>query len=105
MNPSNSDADVELREKLRFYQYPGTSQGIELTPDHLDHIMQLIQTERAQAAAEAYEACETWLNGRLTSKADVSGICRTRKKVLRGEMDAPTSRFAPSNPEQPKEDP
>lgn len=48
------------------------------------------------AKAEAYDDCQHWLKDRLTSKKDVAEICDTRAKTLRGEIEPPKSRFAPT---------
>lgn len=59
------------------------------------------QKAEREAKAEAYGDACYWLEDRLASKKNVAKICSTRAKVLRGEMDAPNSRFAP--PQNTKE--
>lgn len=56
--------------------------------------------EVERAKAEAYDDAKRWLEDRLTSKKDVASICATRSAVLRGEIEAPKSRFAQPQPQK-----
>lgn len=61
-NPRDTNTQIlgeeKLREKLGFYQYPGTSQGIKLTSLHVDHIMQLLATEIQMARIDEVKKVE-----------------------------------------------
>lgn len=102
--PPNTQNDAELPQELFTELYDmcealgdtrkdSTKQFAHLKGLIEAHLQAAVRAAENKAKADAYDDARYWLEDRLTSKKDVASICATRSAVLRGEIEAPKSRF------------
>lgn len=105
--PLDSNGDVELRLKVLkavghikvAYEYGGFAPTMQSQASVTTEIMQLIQSERTRAAAEAVKPLRYKMSKHFTSWGGEQGNC-----VPEDVLDEQIRHLALSNPEQPKEE-
>lgn len=68
-----SSKNAELRKRLKHFQY-NQKQGIELTEDHLDYIMNLISKDRKAREARILDF-GSWLTGKCDLHEKYTSAC------------------------------